>query len=92
MLKRPADTIAEPRNPHWVDFDGDHVDLALRKSDSYRAETSAELDDEITGAKVGFSDDTISEFRTKEILTETASSLVPRCPQMGGHGRSPSWA
>jgi len=43
--------------------------LALRKSDSYRAETSAELDDEITRAKVGFSDDTISEFRTKEILT-----------------------
>jgi hypothetical protein len=89
VLERLTGTIAESLSPHRVDLDGDYVNLAPRQRDSDRAETGAELDDELPGAKVRFGDDAVSEFGTKEILTEAASSLVARCPPTGGHGRSP---
>ncbi|MGB8684669.1 MAG: hypothetical protein WCD12_17440 [Candidatus Binatus sp.] len=92
VVERLTGMIAESLSPHRVDLDGDYVNLAPRQRDSDRAETGAELDDELAGAKVRFGDDAISEFRTKEILTEAASSLVARCPPTGGHEWSPSWA
>jgi hypothetical protein len=89
VLERLTGTIAESLSPHRVDLDGDYVNLAPRQRDSDRAEAGAELDDELAGAKVRFGDDALSEFGTKEILTEAAPSLVARCPPTGGHGRSP---
>jgi len=89
VLERLTGRIAESLSPLRVDLDGDYVNLAPRQRHSDRAETGANLDDELAGAKVRFGDDALSELGIKEILTETASSLVPRCPQMGGHGRSP---
>jgi hypothetical protein len=92
VWKRLAGTIAQSLGPHRVELDGDYLNLAPRQGDSDCAETGTELDDELARAKVRFGDDAVSDFGTKEILTEPASSLVARCPPRGGHGRSPSWA
>ena len=89
VLERLTGTIAESLSPLRVNLDGDYVNLAPRQRHSDRAETGANLDDELAGAKVRFGDDAVSEFGTKESLTEAASSLVARCPPTGGHGRSP---
>jgi hypothetical protein len=81
--------MPESLRPHRVDFDGDDINPLLSESDSDRANTSTDLDDELAWPKVGFGDEPLSKLGTEEILTETASSLVPGCPPTGGHGRSP---
>jgi len=90
LRERLADTIAELLGPHRIDLDGDDLNLAAGQGDRDRAAAGAELDDEFAGAKIRFGNDAVSDFRTKEILTEAASSLVALCPPRGGHGRSPS--
>ena len=86
---RPTETVSESLCPHRVDFDSDHLDRSLGESASDRADPGTDLEDELAWAKLGFGDETLSKLGTEEVLTETASSLVPGCPPMGGHGRSP---
>ena len=75
-----AGTIAQSPGPDRVDLDRNYLNLAPRQSDSDCAETGAELNDELAGAKVRFGDDAVSDFGKKEILTEASSSLVARRP------------
>ena len=89
LLLRPAEAVAESLSPHRIDFDGDDINPSLSEGDSDRANTTTDLDDELTWPKVGFGDESLSKLGTKEILTETTPSLVPGCPPMGGHGTSP---
>ena len=89
LVLRCTDTVAESLCPHRVDFDSDDIDPSLSEGDGDRAKTGTDLEDELTWPKVGFGDEPISKLGTKKILTETAASLVPGCPPMRGHGRSP---
>jgi hypothetical protein len=89
LVLRPTETVAESLSPHGVDFDRDNINPSLSEGDSDRANTSTDLDDQLAWPKVGFGDEPLSKLGTEEILTETASSLVPECPPMGGHERSP---
>jgi hypothetical protein len=89
LVLRPMEAVSESLRPHRVDFDSDDINRSLGKSDSDRANISTDLDDELAWPKVGLGDEPLSKLGTEEILTETASSLVPGCPPMGGHGRSP---
>jgi hypothetical protein len=84
-----TETVAESISPDRIDFDSHQINPSLSEGDSDRANTSTDLDDELIWPKVGFGDKLLSKLGTEEILTETPSSLVPRCPPMGGHGRSP---
>ena len=88
-MLRPAKTVTESLRPYRVDFDGDDINRSLGEGDSDRANTRTDLDDELAWLKAGFGDEPLSKLGTEEILTETASSLVPGCPPIGGHGRSP---
>src|SRR5262245_56200011 len=72
VRKRLAATIAQSLGPDRVDLDSDYLNLAPRQGNSDCAETGAVLNDELAGAKVRFGDDAVSDFGTKEILTEAS--------------------
>jgi hypothetical protein len=59
------------------------------KREGDRAKTGANLDDQLTRPKIGLGDQVVSDLRTEKVLTETATSLVPGCPPVGGHDGSP---
>jgi hypothetical protein len=69
-------------------LDSDDIDPAACEGDGDRAETSANLKDELPRSEVSLGNDSLSVFGTKEVLTETATALVPLCPHVRGHGRS----
>ena len=68
-----------------VDFDGDDINPSLFDGNSDRANTSTDVNDELSWPKVGFGDEPLSKLGTEGILTETASSFVGGCPPMGEH-------
>jgi hypothetical protein len=72
--------------------------VALQRNDFHAAPSEreragaaarADLDHEITGSEGRFGDQRVGEVRLKEVLPETAPSLVSGCPLARGHGRSP---
>ena len=72
--------------------------VALQRNDLHAAPGQCEragaaactdFDREITGSEARFGDQRVGEVRLKEILPETAPSLVSGCPLARGHGGSP---
>jgi len=89
---QPARTLCKLFRPVGVELDGDHVGAPPGHGHGERAGTGAGLDDELRGADIRLPDEKVSGVRTQEVLTETASSLVPGRPPTGGHGASPWWS
>jgi hypothetical protein len=54
-----------------------------------RATSGAYLDDEIAGVEGRRLDELVGPLRPEEVLSETASPLVPLRPLVRGHGPSP---
>ena len=79
--------------PVRVALERDDIDAAPGERERARAAPGADLDDEIGGLEGRLGDQDVGEVRPEEVLTETAPSLVPRCPLARGHGRpwSCSW-
>jgi hypothetical protein len=63
--------------------------LLLKWRSASSSESGADLHDQLARPEVGLGDQAVSELRTKEVLTETAASLVPGCPPVCGHDGSP---
>jgi hypothetical protein len=89
-MSHPTDAGAEPLNTDRINLDRHYVDPSVGERDRDRSESCADLHDQLTRPEVGLGDQAISELRTKEVLTETAASLVPGCPPVCGHDGSPS--
>ncbi len=75
-----------------IELDREHVGAALRHGHGERAGTGAGLDHEVLRPDIRLLDEAVSGLGTQEVLTETASSLVPGRPPTGGHGASPWWS
>jgi hypothetical protein len=88
--RSPSGEMAELLGPHRIALDRDDVDPPTSQGDGDRAMARADLDDQLPRPEVGLGDETVSEFGAKKVLTETATSLVPGRPPLGGHGASPS--
>src|SRR5713226_7475878 len=84
-----SDKVAESLSPHRIALDRDDVDGSVREREGDGARPSPDLDDQLTTPEAGLSDQSVSGLRMKEILAETATSLVPGCPPVGGHCGSP---
>ena len=91
--------LPEPRCPDGVDLDGDDIYTPPRKGARERAGSCTYLYDELAGQKIGGVYEALCALRTKEVLAETAASLVSQgpcnpghgaCPPVPGHGSPPS--
>lgn len=65
------------------------LDLPVSEREGDRTKTGTNLHDQLTRPEVGVSDEAVSELGTEEVLTETATALVPGRPPVGGHDGSP---
>jgi hypothetical protein len=85
----PARQQAEMFGPDWVDLDGYDLGATTSESLGERTGASADVDDQLTWHDVRLGDEALSSLRSKEVLSETTTSFVSRCPSAGGHGVAP---
>jgi hypothetical protein len=88
-VSRPPNQATEPVGPHGIELHGHHLDFASGELEGDRTLTCANLDDELSAAEISLVDQAPGALGAKEVLTKTASPLVPACPRFGGHGGSP---
>src|SRR5712691_11227401 len=84
-----SDKVPESLSPHRIELDRDDVDGSVREREGDGARAGPDLDDQLTTPEAGLRDQSVSDLRTKEVLAETATSLVPGCPPVAGHCGSP---
>ena len=70
-------------------FERDHLDASAGEGVGERAAPRAYLDDEVVDGKGRGVYELVGPLRPEEVLSETASLLVPSCPLVRGHGPSP---
>jgi hypothetical protein len=66
------------------------VDTAAGEGVGESAAAGADLHDEVVGDECRRVDELVGPLRPEEVLTETASPLVPSCPLVRSHGDGPS--
>lgn len=76
----------QPRCPHRVKFNCDHVGTPARKGRAEHTGTGAYVNHEVAGVYTRSGDEVLSRLGAKEVLSETTASLVSRCPLADGHG------
>jgi len=87
-MAKPADPATQLLGPIGIKFDSNNFDPTPGQGERDRTETRTELDDELPRPEIGLGDEEISALGKKEVLTETATALVPLCPRFRGHGGS----
>ena len=79
----------EERCPVGIDLDSDHVYSPSRECAGDGPRSGTDLDNELAWKEIDPAYETLGVLRTKEVLAETATSLVSLCPLARGHGSPP---
>jgi hypothetical protein len=87
-VTHPTNQATKPLGPHGIELDRHHLDFVLGEFEGDRSKSRADLDDELSAAEISLVDQAPGALGTDEILTKTATPLVPVCPRFGGHGGS----